>query len=236
MRKVLIGILIILLVVMAYLVIFKGLSFGNFKILSVSQIIEEDDKLTTEIMDTKELIESKYPNENDNLSQSVSKMMTAKNEYLDLANVSTEAEISKASTVETYTVEFLWTVLGRHATAQGVNLNYTPKNNSISFTVTGDYVPILSFISAIENDSRLGFRIENFKLIPNGDNLQATFITRNVSVKTERTTTTVTTQQSSEATKTGDTTKQTTTTTNTNQEKTTSNNSTTEPATETTSQ
>ena len=43
MRKILIGILTILLIVMAVLVITKGLTIGNFKILSVKQIIEGND-------------------------------------------------------------------------------------------------------------------------------------------------------------------------------------------------
>ena len=201
MRKILIGIIIVLLIIMAYLVIFKGLALGDFKILSAGQIVDENDKLTTEISTTEKLMNSAYPNATENLNSSVSKLLKAENEYLDLANVSTKAELLKASTVETYTVEFLWTVLGRHATAKGVNLNYTPKNNNtIEFTVLGDYVPILEFVTAIENDSRLGFTIENFKLIQAADNtLKATFITRNVTVKSETTTTQTTTGQNTNA-------------------------------------
>lgn len=185
MRKILIGILTILLIVMAVLVITKGLTIGNFKILSVKQIIEGNDKLTAEISETEKLIRSNYPTELETLDSTVSSLLAAKEEYQDLADVSTKSEINKATTVETYTVEFLWTRLGRHATAEGVYLSYTPTNNSIKFTVSGDYIPILSFISAIENDSKLGFRIENFKLIPGGNNLQATFETRNINIKTE---------------------------------------------------
>lgn len=185
MRKILIGILTILLIVMAVLVITKGLTIGNFKILSVKQIIEGNDKLTAEISETEKLIRSKYPTELETLDSTVSSLLAAKEEYQDLADVSTKSEINKATTVETYTVEFLWTRLGRHATAEGVYLSYTPTNNSIKFTVSGDYIPILSFVSAIENDSKLGFRIENFKLIPGGNNLQATFETRNINIKTE---------------------------------------------------
>ena len=185
MRKILIGILTILLIVMAVLVITKGLTIGNFKILSVQQIIEGNDKLTEEISQTEKLIRSEYPTKLDELDTNVSSLLAAKEEYQDLADVSTKSEINKATTVETYTVEFLWTRLGRHATAEGVYLSYTPTKNSIKFTVSGDYVPILSFISAIENDSKLGFRIENFKLIPGGNNLQATFETRNINIKTE---------------------------------------------------
>ena len=185
MRKILIGILTILLIVMAVLVITKGLTIGNFKILSVKQIIEGNDKLTAEISETEKLIRSNYPTELETLDSTVSSLLAAKEEYQDLADVSTKSEINKATTVETYTVEFLWTRLGRHATAEGVYLSYTPTNNSIKFTVSGDYIPILSFVSAIENDSKLGFRIENFKLIPGGNNLQATFETRNINIKTE---------------------------------------------------
>ena len=185
MRKILIGILTILLIVMAVLVITKGLTIGNFKILSVKQIIEGNDKLTAEISETEKLIRSNYPTELETLDSTVSSLLAAKEEYQDLADVSTKSEINKATTVETYTVEFLWTRLGRHATAEGVYLSYTPTNNSIKFTVSGDYIPILSFVSAIENDSKLGFRIENFKLIPGGNNLQATFETININIKTE---------------------------------------------------
>lgn len=185
MRKILIGILTILLIVMAVLVITKGLTIGNFKILSVKQIIEGNDKLTSDLSQTEKLIKSDYPAKLESLDSNVSNLLAAKEEYQDLADVSTKSEINMATTVETYTVEFLWTRLGRHATAEGVYLSYTPTNNSIKFTVSGDYIPILSFVSAIENDSKLGFRIENFKLIPGGNNLQATFETRNINIKTE---------------------------------------------------
>ena len=185
MRKILIGILTILLIVMAVLIITKGLTIGNFKILSVKQIIENDNKLTTEISETEKLIKSDYPAQLENLDNNVSSLLAAKEEYEDLASVSTKSEIDKATTVETYTVEFLWTRLGRHATAEGVYLSYTATSNSIKFTVIGDYIPILSFISAIENDSKLGFRIENFKLVPNGKSLQATFETGNINIKIE---------------------------------------------------
>ena len=200
MRKILIGILTILLIVMAVLVITKGLTIGYFKILSVKQIIEGNDKLTAEISETEKLIRSNYPTELETLDSNVSSLLAAKEEYQDLADVSTKSEINKATTVETYTVEFLWTRLGRHATAEGVYLSYTPTNNSIKFTVSGDYIPILSFVSAIENDSKLGFRIENFKLIPGGNNLQATFETRNINIKTEGVNTAVQSTTTTEST------------------------------------
>jgi len=120
-------------------------------------------------------------------------LLTAKNEYLDLANVSTEGELQRANQEEEYTVEFLLTRLGRHTTAEGVNLNYTISSGTtgesdvknVSFTVDGAYIPIIEFVSAIEDDSKLGFRIQNFKLIPGGSNLKATFLVTNVRIKQE---------------------------------------------------
>lgn len=217
MRKILISILTILLIVMAVLTITKGLTIGSLNILSAKQIVEENDKLTNEISQTEKLIHSDYSTKLGSLEDNVSSLLTAKEEYYDLADVSTKSEISKATTVETYTVEFLWTRLGRHATAEGVYLSYTPTSNSISFTVSGDYIPILSFVSAIENDSKLGFRIENFKLVPGGNNLQATFITRNVNIKTENVSTTVKTNTKTESTKSTQTSTQNTTTETTQQ-------------------
>lgn len=217
MRKILISILTILLIVMAVLTITKGLTIGSLNILSAKQIVEENDKLTNEISQTEKLIHSDYSTKLGSLEDNVSSLLTAKEEYYDLADVSTKSEISKATTVETYTVEFLWTRLGRHATAEGVYLSYTPTSNSISFTVSGDYIPILSFVSAIENDSKLGFRIENFKLVPGGNNLQATFITRNVNIKTENVSTTVKTNTKTENTKSTQTSTQNTTTETTQQ-------------------
>ena len=73
MREILIGFLIVLLVIMAYLMIFKGLELGDFKVLSASQIVEENDRLTKEISDTEVLMNSEYPTKTEELDTSVSK-------------------------------------------------------------------------------------------------------------------------------------------------------------------
>lgn len=191
MKKVLIGILIILLVIMAYFTIIRGITIGNIKILSVEQIKYENEKLTQEIAQTEILMNTNYPAKTSSLDENVSSLLTARDEYLDLASVSTEEEIKEATTKEEYTVEFLLTSLGRHATSQHVNLKYeissgsTADVNNINFTVSGSYSRIITFLSDIEDDSELGFRIRNFKLVPGGESLTATFLVTNVSVKEE---------------------------------------------------
>ncbi len=198
MKKILIGILIILLFVMAYFAIFRGISIGSFQILSVPQIQEENDKLTQSIAETETLMHSTYATQTEKLNESVTDLLTAKEEYYDLTDVSTEGQIKQANKQETYKIEYLWARIGSHATAQGVTLKFdvtsgdTGESNikNLSFTISGNYIAIINFVSAIEDDSHLGFRIENFKILPgsSSDSRQATFTVRNVRIKQETTT------------------------------------------------
>lgn len=250
MKKILISVLIVLLVILAYFAAFKGISLGNFKILSVKQIANENEKLTQEITQTELLINNEYPSKTNELDKTIDNLLTAEEEYLDLAKVSTEGELQQANQEEEYTVEFLLTKFGRYATKEGVNLVYTLSQGStgsqntknISFTVTGGYIPIINFISDIEDDSKLGFRIQSFKMSPDGDNRKATFLVTNVKVKQEKTTVapstpnttttpkensnTVNTTNATNATNTTNTTNTTNqnNTTNTNNQTTTTNN------------
>lgn len=210
MKKILIGILTILLIVVAYLTVFRGISIGNFSILSVEQIQEENDNLTTEIAQTETLMYSTYATQTEQLEKSVSSLLEAKEEYLDLANVSTESELSEASKEETYKIEYLWTRIGSHATTEGVILKLDVQTGgtgesdvkNLSFTVTGNYIAIINFVTAIEDDSELGFRIENFKILPgtDTDGREATFTVRNVRIKQENITTNVTNAENTENT------------------------------------
>lgn len=205
MKKILIGILIILLIVMAYFAIFKGISLGNFNILSVKQIQAENDNLTQEISQTETLMYSSYSTKTEELDRSVQGLMTAKEEYLDLTDVSTEGEIKKATRKETYKIEYLWTRIGSHATAEGVilKLDILAGNTgeadvkNLSFSVTGNYIAVINFVTAIEDDAELGFRIENFKILPGSDTdgRQATFTVKNVRIKQETTTSANTTNE-----------------------------------------
>lgn len=241
MKKILIGILIILLVVMAYFAVFSGISIGNFKVLGVTQIQEENDKLEQQIAQTEILQHSTYASQTEQLEKSVSNLLTAKEEYKELETVSTEGEIKEATKQETYKIEYLWTRIGSHATAEGVILKLDVQTGdtgesdikNLSFTVTGNYIAIINFITSIEDDSELGFRIENFKILPGTDTngREATFIVRNVKIKQENITSNVTTGQAQENnnantgnTNKENTNKESTNTENTNKESTNTEN------------
>ena len=63
---------------------------------------------------------------------------------------------------------------------------------NLRFTATGSYISITDFISAIENDSTLGFKIEEFKMQPSGSDLQATFVCKDIAIAEVSATTTET--------------------------------------------
>lgn len=202
MRKILIGILIILLGVLSYQVATKGLTIGSLEILSIDQITQQNDNLELGIAEVQQLMMTEYPTKTDELDKSVTKLLEAKDEYLDLASVSTEGELSKSNQEETYTIEYLWAKIGKYASDEGVLLKLevypgdTGEANvkNLNYTVNGHYLAIINFMAKIEDDSKLGFRFDSFKLVPSGENLQGTFITRNVRIKQESTTASVSTQ------------------------------------------
>lgn len=195
MKKILIILLIILLVTLSYFAIFKGITLGNFEVLSVERIQQENDKLTQEIEATEKLMHSDYAQKTDELKRTVEGLMEAKDEYLELESVSTDKQLKEATKQETYKIEYIWTRIGSHATSEGVELKLDvtagetgeEENKNLLFTVTGNYIAVINFVLSIEDDSQLGFRIENFKILPgSGENgRQATFTVRNVRIKTE---------------------------------------------------
>ena len=201
MRKLLISVLIILLIVLAYFTIFQGISLGTLRVSSVKEIVDLNDELKNKIEQTNSKIKNELQSKKTELSTNVETLLKNKEEYYKLANVSTENEINKANTEEIYNTEFLFLKIGRHARKEGVILNMPvktgtsgdPNMKDLSFTVEGKYYGIIDFVSALENDSDLNFRIDDFKMISVGENLQATFNVRNVRIKIENTTQNVTT-------------------------------------------
>lgn len=196
MRKILISILLILLIILAYFTIFQGISLGTFKISSVADIINANKNLTQKIDEANKKIKVDQNNKNQELYESVKTLSNNKEEYYKEANTSTENDIKEANTDETYTCDFLWLRVGNHAREEGVNLKMEIKNDNfgdqqvkdLSFTVEGKYYGIIDFISAVEEDSKLNFRIDNFKMVEEGENLKATFDVSNIKIKDEKTT------------------------------------------------
>lgn len=212
MRKILISILVILLLVLAYFTIFQGIALGNFKILNVEKIIELNNTLNLGIEEANSKIKNDLKNKQKELSENVEVLSNNKEEYYKLANVSTENEIDEANTQEIYNSEYLWIKIGRHARKEKVIPKMDVKTSTtgdstlkdLAITAEGSYYGIIDFVSDLENDSDLNFRIENFKLIPSGDDLLATFNVSGLKIKIENTTQTVS-ENNTSTTQTSDT-------------------------------
>ncbi len=218
MRKILIIVMIVLLLVLGYFAVVKGIQIGSFQISSIKQIEEESQTLKSKIDEVNALIDSEYPKKISELKTASNNMEETKSEYLKYTNYSTDAEILAAMQTKSYAIEFLWAKLGTHAREEGIKLTFSIVSsstgasnvNDIDFVVNGSYIAITNFIYAIENDAELNFNIENFKLLPSDGNiLQGTFTVRNIAVE-GNTSSQVTTSSSS-------TTDQNTTNTETNE-------------------
>lgn len=198
MKNTLTFIICLLLILIIVLLMVNGVSIGNFKILSISKIIQNDESLDKEIDDLNNLKNSVYRKKLSDLEVSTKDLSTSKQEYLDIANVSTQEEIRAATLVQTYSMEYLWSKLGGYATKEGVNLKLEVQtsdenNDTLKFTVKGSYVGIINYLTAIEDDDDLGFRIEQFKIssVDSEELLTASFSVSNVRIKEENVTTPV---------------------------------------------
>lgn len=191
MKDILITVISILLTVVIIICMVKGLTVGSFRILSISNIKQESLNSDNEVDELNNLKNVTYKKKIDDLQTATKDLTTAKQKYLDLASVSSDEEIQEANLEQTYAMEFLWNKVGSYATKEGVTLKWdvssTGVNNkyTLNFTTTGSYVGVISYIYALENDSDLAFRIENFKMTASGENVTATFTVNNVAIKAE---------------------------------------------------
>ena len=204
MKNILITVISLLLTALIIICMVKGLTIGDFNILSIASIKEGSLDLDNAIEELNNLKNVTYKKKVDDLKTTTKSLTTAKQKYLDLASVSTDQEIQEANLEQTYAMEYLWNKVGSYATREGVTLKWdvssTGVNNkyTLNFTTTGSYVGVISYIYALENDSDLSFRIENFKMV-SGDssNVTATFTVNNIAIKAETVTTSVTSSSSS---------------------------------------
>ena len=190
MRKTLLSVLLLLLIVLIVLFMKNGLAFGSFQIYGFQSISEKNDDLTKAI--------SNANNENDKYTSALSKIETdvealaeAKKRYLDLIAQSSESEIKDATQTKTYTIEYLWSKIGNHATKEGITLKMEVVSSTLNdqdyrnlnFTVDGEYLAIVQFIYDLENDSDLDFIAENFNMTAK----HATFTVKDVKIQRELT-------------------------------------------------
>lgn len=202
MKKLLILILIALLFTLSIFLVIQGIHIGNFEILGIRDIQAKSNKLDETIQEAAKLAEKDYKQAVSDVETNAKKLRQEKSNYDEMV-ATTDGSTGTTSQIEKYEIETLWVRLGNHATSEGVVMQMDViKGNSslpdvynLRFTATGSYISITDFISAIENDSMLGFKIEEFKMNPmaSGSDLQATFVCKDITIKDVSATTTNTT-------------------------------------------
>lgn len=185
MKKLLISILIGLLIALSVFIAIQGLKIGSLEILGIKGIQEKNDELDRKVEQATKLAAVDYKKAVSEVQESAKKLTEEKKNYEDLTIMNTDEEGQVASQIQRYEIETLWVTLGNHATSEGaiIKMDVIKGSNNIQdtynlkFTVNGSYISITDFISDIENDTTLGFKIENFKMTPTNEEntLQATF-------------------------------------------------------------
>lgn len=209
MKKFLLSIVIILVIILTGITVVNGFQIGELIILGITGIKEKNEELDTTIKQATKLASTDYQKKIDNLNETIKELESEKSKYDDMVDVSTDSEVQAANQSYENMIEFLLIRIENHAKTEGVTMKMDVTRSSsgaenvynLNFTATGTYVGIEEFITDIEDDSKLGFKIEDFKMTAsseNGSTVQATFTCRDISINgisssTVNTTTTTTT-------------------------------------------
>ena len=237
MRKILIYIVTIVLIILAILIVYKGVNLGEIKVYSYSAISEENKKLNKLISEANTQKEDVYNKRKEGLNSAYKLLQSNKESYQQLLEIGVDSNGVPLSKIQEYEIEKIWITIGNYAKKEGTDVKMEiTSNNSVSgtydlnFTVVGIYNSISEFLRDLQGDNTLIFKIENFKLVAGGadnyESLTATFVCKDIKLNI------VENESSSEETNEG--TQSTTNTTSTTSTSTTNTTSTTQSTTQTT--
>lgn len=238
MRKLLISVLIVILLAVAGYMCYNGITIINYRISGLKEIKKLNENLDEKISVASKLVSTDYPTQISNISKSMKDLKSEKEKYDNMVTISTDEQVQAAAKIEKYEIEYLWTKIGNWAKKEGVTMKIDLKNSStgtqglynLQFTVNGQYIGIADFIYDIENDTSLGFKIEEFKLLPGKDTniLTGSFVCKDISINIDSSNVTYSSTPSTTDTTTNSTTGNNETTTNnsTNTQTTNTTNST----------
>ena len=192
MKKLLISAIIILLIVLTGITVVNGITIGKLQILGIKEIKEKDENLTSTVQQATKLASTDYQKKINDLNSEIKKLENEKTSYEDMANVSTEAQTQAANQFwGGYQISYLMVRIGTHAKTEGVEMkmdvsrSYSGSEDTynLNFTATGAYARIAEFITDIEDDSSLGFKIEEFSMTGESNTIQATFVCKDVKIQ-----------------------------------------------------
>lgn len=187
MRNRIISIIILLSIILLAIVMFRGIKIGNFEILSISQLKEKNDLLDKRIEAASQLTSVDYPKKIETLDKSFEEYKIKKEKYTELTGGSIE-NVEEMYETKKYDISYLWRTLGKYAENRGLSIgidvqtsNSTNSIYNLNFSVSGEYTNIIRFITDLENDSDLYFRIYSFKMT-GSSTVTATFTVKNINI------------------------------------------------------
>lgn len=194
MKKLLISVIILLILILTGITIVKGIEIGPLKVLGILEIKDDNDKLDDKVKQATKLTSTDYQKAIDDLNDAIKQLENQKNNYEDMVNVSTDSQVEAANQTYNNTIDFLFVRIENHAKSEGVTMKMEVTRNStgvdnvynLNFTATGSYTGIEEFITGIEDDSKLGFKIEDFSMVASsqsGDQLEATFVCKDITIQ-----------------------------------------------------
>lgn len=182
MKKILTFILILLLVILAIQMVVNGIQIGDFQILSIQGLKEENLELDDKILQSEKLATTTYNAELKKLENKINELQNNKKRYEELVAITSESNYEIASREQNYKLEYLYYQLGEIAKKNEVTLKIDISTSSSGIenlydvtlistyeapvTDESGYVRITDFIYDVENDSTLGFKVEDFSLVP----------------------------------------------------------------------
>ena len=196
MKDRIITILALVSLALTILLMWKGLETDFITIYSIQSLNKKNEEVNLEIAELAELTSSKYMESIENLETAEENLEKAKDKYYELLELTSDKETNIYET-EKYDIGYLWTIIGRCATENELDLGMEVAKSgeyyNLQFTLKGSYNNISKFISDIENNSELQFRIYNFKLVPGEQisgaedtrRLEASFVVKDVNLDKE---------------------------------------------------
>ena len=171
MRIIIISIIVALLLIGSAFFMVNGIS--DVGIIGIKGLNEKNNTIEQKISELSNVISVTYVNTESNLKSTANTLQASKTEYENQAILSNSNSPSYASKLEKYDIDYLWTKLGNYAKDENVVIKIELVSGgasqnlyNLNFTVTGDYMDTTNFIYDIENDSKLGFKIDEFKMVP----------------------------------------------------------------------
>lgn len=187
MRNKIITIILLVLLVLIIVAMISGINIGRFQILSIAQLKEKNNNLNSKLEEATRLTSVKYPDAIDDLEEAYEKQQIQKQKYEELSDF---GNIDEKSIYETkqYDIGYLWRIFGKYASKYNLTIGMDVKKTTgenlydLYFNVSGEYTNIINFISSIEENSDLYFRIYNFKMSGSSEKVASTFNVKGVNI------------------------------------------------------